>query len=151
MQNTNKQLEVGFLSTTITRFEQPMAARDLFSKSNWFRKALSYSEQHHDKTYIISVPNGLVALEQMISPEEGDGFGSTQGKEFKIFTNNLAEQIRQAIPPGSKLYFYVCNKLRRVIQTLKSDYDCYEPTKGTKGIGEQLKNFGTGKEVNQND
>jgi len=118
-----------------------MAARDLFARSTWFRKALKFSELRHDRTYIISVPRGILPLDEIVTPEEGKDFPGTQGKAFKEFTTELAEQIKQSVPAGSELYFYVCNKIRRVTKILQTDYVCFEPTKGTKGIGEQLQKF----------
>lgn len=62
---------VFLISCTKSKHAEPMAARDLYTASPWFRKARAYVEAHGDvEWYILSAEHGLVHPDTVIAPYE---------------------------------------------------------------------------------
>lgn len=61
---------VTLLSCTKSKTPYPAPARELYSASALFRKALAYVTPYADDVYALSVKYGLVSLDQRLEPYE---------------------------------------------------------------------------------
>ncbi|RKD86250.1 hypothetical protein ATJ93_4667 [Halopiger aswanensis] len=52
--------EIGLVSCTKTKLEEPASPGELYSPSSLFSKARQYCEQHHDDWYVLSAKHQLL-------------------------------------------------------------------------------------------
>jgi hypothetical protein len=53
-------MEIGLVSCTKSKRDQPATPRDLYSPSTFFQKARAYCEANHDQWYILSAKHHLL-------------------------------------------------------------------------------------------
>ena len=59
---------IGLISCSKAKLGTVALARDLYSRSDLFRKATEYCSQHLDGWYVLSAKHGLVAPDQVLEP-----------------------------------------------------------------------------------
>jgi hypothetical protein len=53
-------MEIGLVSCTADKRDEPATPRDLYDTSAYFRKMRDYAESHHDRWYVLSARHGLL-------------------------------------------------------------------------------------------
>lgn len=61
---------IHLVSCTKSKLGAPAPARDLYTASDWFRRARAYVEAHGDDWYILSAEHGLLHPDTVIAPYE---------------------------------------------------------------------------------
>lgn len=63
-------MKIGLVSCSKSKIEFRAPARELYSKSDLFKKALEYAEKNYDKVFILSAKHGLIDPDKVIEPYE---------------------------------------------------------------------------------
>jgi len=64
----SRRKRIGLISCSKAKLETVAPARDLYARSDLFRKAATYCSKHLDGWYVLSAKHGLVAPEQVLEP-----------------------------------------------------------------------------------
>lgn len=131
-------MQVGIVATSNRHKYVTTSVRDMFT-SALFRHSVTYSEQNHDKTFVLSASKGLIKLNDTISPVDCYGLNDVLGGDYHRWLRNTAHRLKEIIPTGTELFFYTGSRYRRLVDLL-DEYICHSPLQGLK-IGQQEKWF----------
>jgi len=89
-------LKLGLISCTKSKVTYPCKARELYSPSALFTKALSYAERNYDLNGILSAKYGFILLDEPVEPYELTL--KTMGEqEKKKWANGVIRQLNEKI------------------------------------------------------
>lgn len=89
--------EIGLVSCTKTKLEQPAPPGELYAPSTLFSKARQYCEQHHDDWYILSAKHHLLEPDSSpIEPYDETLTGTRVGRKRK-WSKKAFEQLESAV------------------------------------------------------
>jgi hypothetical protein len=85
---------LALISCTKKKADRRCSARELYSASPFFRKALSVAEAVSDKVYVLSAKHGLVDLSDHLSPYEKTLVGASR-KIQKEWSEKVYESLKR--------------------------------------------------------
>lgn len=85
---------IALISCTKSKTSYPAPARELYSPSHLFTKALAYVEPYADVVYILSAKHGLVALDQRLEPYE-QALKSMRPRERGVWAQQVFSRLRE--------------------------------------------------------
>jgi hypothetical protein len=88
---------LALISCTKKKADRRFSARELYSASDFFRKALSVAEAVSDKVYVLSAKHGLVELSDILSPYEKT-LVSAPRKIQKEWSEKVYESLKRTRP-----------------------------------------------------
>lgn len=117
---TEKPRSIGLISCTRRKKDYACTARELYSASDKFRRALNVAEEKYDRTYVVSARHGLVDLKQLLSPYDRslEDYNESERQAWATFVAAClrAEGInagQDIFVHANDLYFrYLCDALR---------------------------------------
>lgn len=107
-------MEVGLISCTKSKRDDPARPKDLYMESSLFRKARTYAETHHDDWYVLSAKHHLLDPDgPPIDPYEETLTTATvdQRREWaqtvseQLSTNGLLEPDTTLVIHAGKAYY----------------------------------------------
>lgn len=133
--------EIGLVSCTKTKRDEPASPRELYAPSTLFSKASTYCEREHDAWYILSAKYGLLNPDG--APVEPDDETLTEATvaEREAWAEQVADEMEHAglLDEGTELVFHAGNAYTEPLTTLLEDRvaSIRNPTEGLM-IGERL-------------
>ena len=136
-------MKIGLIACSKRKLSHAAKARDLYSPSDLFKKALAYAEENYGRIYILSAKYGLVGLDETVEPyDETLNDMNKQQRDFwawKVYNQMIERDL--LIPGMTSLYFHAGRKYRDPIIKLIEKYwrgiHLEAPLEGL-GIGQQL-------------
>lgn len=132
-------MEIAMISCTKAKTNYKCPARELYSKSNLFKKAVMYIEKnHYDNWYVLSAKHGLVDKDREIEPYEVT-LNNMKAEERKRWANLVYKQTLELNLNLQEIDFYAGKKYREYLipHFQEKGIKCNVPLEGM-GIGEQL-------------
>jgi len=134
-----KRVRVVYLVSCVKRKRaEPAPARDLYDKSDWFRKARKYVEPTGCPWFILSAKYGLVSPNQWICPYE-KALGNMRMEERRAWASRVKVQTDQHLPPADRIVVLAGMPYRRLLMDyLQQEAPCVQvPMEGMR-MGGQL-------------
>jgi len=136
---------VALLSCTKSKTPYPAPARELYSASALFRRALAYVTPYADDLYVLSAKYGLVSLDQRLEPYE-QTLKKMPASARREWAQRVFDQIRARY--GTDLAnitfeFHAGTEYRQHLEELltRAGATCTCPVAGLQ-IGERLRFYG---------
>jgi len=98
---------LALISCTKKKADRRCSARELYSASSFFRKAIKVAEAVSDKVYVLSAKHGLVELSENLSPYEKTLVGAPR-KIQQEWSEKVYESLKRTRPyreAGTILWF----------------------------------------------
>ena len=114
---------LALISCTKKKADRRCSARELYSASPFFRKALSVAEAVSDKVYVLSAKHGLVDLSERLSPYEKTLSGAPR-KIQKDWAEKVYASLKRSRPyreAGTILWFAGMDYRRYLIEKVRVD------------------------------
>jgi hypothetical protein len=114
---------LALISCTKKKANRRCSARELYSASPFFRKALSVAEAVSDKVYVLSAKHGLVELSDHLSPYEKTLVGASR-KIQKEWAKKVYESLKRTRPyreAGTILWFAGMDYRRYMSEKIRED------------------------------
>ncbi|TKC19125.1 DUF6884 domain-containing protein [Robertmurraya kyonggiensis] len=132
-------MKIALTSCTKLKAEKPCNAKEMYLKSNLFRKATTYIEnKDYYDWYILSAKYGLLDKHNLIVPYDIT-LNSMKTSERMDWAKKVLSQIEALTLDLEEVDFYAGKKYREYLIPMLEDagIKCKVPLKG-KGIGQQL-------------
>lgn len=114
---------LALISCTKKKADRRCSARELYSASPFFRKALSVAEAVSDKIYVLSAKHGLVELSDHLSPYEKTLVGASR-KIQKEWSEKVYKSLNRTRPyreAGTILWFAGMDYRRYLSEKIRDD------------------------------
>jgi hypothetical protein len=114
---------LALISCTKKKADRRCSARELYSASSFFRKALNVAEAVSDKVYVLSAKHGLVELSDRLSPYEMTLVGAPR-KIQKEWSEKVYESLKRTRPyreAGTILWFSGMDYRRYLAENIRED------------------------------
>lgn len=114
---------LAFISCTKKKADRRCSARELYSASSFFRKALAVAEAVSDKVYVLSAKHGLVELSENLSPYEKTLVGAPREIQ-KIWSEKVYDSLKRTRPyreAGTILWFAGMDYRRYLDEKIRED------------------------------
>ena len=114
---------LALISCTKKKADRRCSARELYSASPFFRKALSVAEAVSDKVYVLSAKHGLVELSDLLSPYEKTLVGASRKiqKEWSEKVYESLKRTRSYRETGTILWFAGIDYRRYLSEKIRED------------------------------
>jgi len=114
---------LALISCTKKKADRRCSARELYSASPFFRKALSVAEAVSDKVYVLSAKHGLVELSDHLSPYEKTLVGASRKiqKEWSEKVYESLKRTRSYRETGTILWFAGMDYRRYLSEKIRED------------------------------
>lgn len=137
-------MKIGLVSCSKQKLDHACPARELYSKSALFRKALAYARAHYDQVFILSAKYGLVHPDQELEPYD-QSLNDMDRDAIGTWAWMVYRQMEEAgllELPDMGLYFHAGKKYRKQLRDFvwanyRGGILIKVPLKGM-GIGHQL-------------
>lgn len=130
-------MKIALVSCTKLKQDHACKAKELYSPSSLFTKAVSFIEkQGYDDWFILSAKYGLLSKDTIVEPYDIT-LNNMIAKERKAWAAPVFEDILKLNP--TQIDFYASEKYRQYLipSLIEQGISCSVPLKGL-GIGEQL-------------
>jgi hypothetical protein len=114
---------LALVSCTKKKAKRRCSARELYSASDFFRKALSVAEAVANKVYVLSAKHGLVTLSEILSPYEKPLAGAPR-KIQQDWSEKVYDSLRRTRPyreAWTILWFAGMDYRRYLIEKIRED------------------------------
>lgn len=133
------------ISCTKSNTSYPAPARELYSPSHLFTKALAYVEPYADVIYILSAKHGLIALDQRLEPYE-QTLKSMRPRERAAWAQQVFSRLQElhgSDLSGFTFEFHTGQEYREHLAALltRAGAACTCPVEGL-AIGERMQFYG---------